>query len=165
MIFHNGEQRRHKRYQVCWPALIAVRFENPINAIAGAAEPARPDDATGGMADDALGNTIDGTAVDTRGWIVARIANFSALGALIQAPGMMAMGRNLLVSPVPPDLSVRMDTPGGRLETPIEIRWYRWSVEQVCYEIGVAFRRAPPGFAEAAHQLIRYLKKQGAPLA
>ena len=71
--------------------------------------------------------------------LAVKISNISDTGALLYTDQVYVGHRHLISIDYPPMLNLKIKLPEEYFESPVEIRWYKWAVEQNCFEIGVHF--------------------------
>ncbi|QTA79595.1 PilZ domain-containing protein [Desulfonema limicola] len=71
--------------------------------------------------------------------LAVTVANLSTTGALIYADQVFVHRHHLISIDDTPQLCLKMKLSDEYFESPVEIKWYKWSVEKNCFEIGVSF--------------------------
>ncbi|OQX14156.1 MAG: hypothetical protein BWK80_42130 [Desulfobacteraceae bacterium IS3] len=77
---------------------------------------------------------------DFHSLLSVKVADFSEAGACLHAGRIYLDERHLIASNPMPELKLKIFSPEGAFESAINIRWYRWSVENAAFEIGVEFK-------------------------
>ncbi len=98
---------------------------------------------------------------DFRSLLSVKITDFSQAGACLHAGRIYLDERHLIASNPMPELKLKVFSPEGVFESAITIRWYRWSVENAVFEIGVEFKK--PLHHLLTDRLTDGLRKSGTP--
>ena len=72
--------------------------------------------------------------------LYVKVINFSGMGARLYSELVFLNHHHLISKENPPHLILKIFLSEGNFESPVEIKWYQWSVEKNCFEIGVEFR-------------------------
>jgi len=91
---------------------------------------------------------------DFHGQLPVTVADFSESGVLLNSKQIFLNNRHLIAASRRPELTLKIFSPEGTLESPVEIRWYDWSVEKNLFEIGVQFINSPEDSKVIINKLI-----------
>lgn len=92
----------------------------------------------------------------------AKMTNISGTGALVYTDHVYVGRHHLISVDSPPKINIKIKLPDESFELPIEIRWYKWSVEKNCFEIGIHFILMFKETRIAVNRLISKLKNRTA---
>jgi hypothetical protein len=94
--------------------------------------------------------------------INATVINFSIAGGLLHTKTLAVYNNHLVVTGERPELTLKIGTPEGVIESKIDIRWYRWSFKKSVFEVGVAFNKLKANNKPILDLLMPTLRKKQA---
>ncbi len=92
---------------------------------------------------------------DFHGQLPITVVDFSESGVLLNSKQIFLNSRHLIAAGHSPILILKIFSPEGTFESPVEIRWYDWSVEKRLYEIGVKFINSSEENKAMIHKLLQ----------
>lgn len=97
---------------------------------------------------------------DCSGQLPVSIVRFTGSSALIHTDHIFLNNRHLIAFEEKPSLSLKMFLPEGNVEGDIHIRWYKYSIEHMVFEIFIEFESSIKKKKKIIHQAIKRIQKE-----